>query len=148
MVIKQTTKAQGNSERLDTKAPKSPDSGLIDSEQKTPNCGKAKFKSCPTPPSIPPSWKTVQSIIKNHQISKTFPMILNFEIFCKAPSVGFPEKIAYRPSSIWTKTLITQLNKMSHRNTNPCFAPNLVVKSNSPDPTIVPAKMMPGPVFF
>ena len=98
--------AQGNSERFKMKSPKSPDTGLTDSEQKTPNCGKAKFKSCPTPPSMPPSWKTVQSIIKNHQISKTFPMILNFECSAMPPNVGFPEKIAYRPSSICTMQLI------------------------------------------
>ena len=51
----------------------------------------------------------------------------------------FPWVMAYRPSSIWTNTLMTQLNRINHRNTNPCFAPSDVVNNNSPDPTIVPA---------
>ena len=51
------------------------------------------------------------------------------------------------PSSICTNTLTTQLNRISHRNMKPYSAPSDVVSSNSPDPTIVPARMMPGPIL-
>ena len=42
---------------------------------------------------------------------------------------------------------MTQLNRISHKSMKPCCAPSDVVSSNSPEPTIVPARMIPGPIF-
>ena len=37
---------------------------------------------------------------------------------------------------------------MSHKKMKPVFAPRAVVNKSSPDPTIVPAKMIPGPIIL
>jgi hypothetical protein len=40
-----------------------------------------------------------------------------------------------------------QLRRTSHRSVKPAFAPVLVVRINSPVPTMEPARMSPGPIF-
>ena len=55
--------------------------------------------------------------------------------------------MATRPSSICTKTLITQPTTISHSNEIPACAPVFVVAINSPDPTILAAIISPGPSF-
>ena len=62
-----------------------------------------------------------------------------------AASVVLPWVIAYRPSSTWTKTLITQLRRISQSRLKPALAPRLVVLISSPVPTIDAARISPGP---
>ena len=109
--------------------------------------GNARFSDCPTVPVIAPNWKIVEHIITNHHQQIQFAPKRGPPKSLRAPSVGLPDEIAYRPSSVCTKTLITQLNRINQRKTNPCLAPSDVVSSNSPEPTIVPARMIPGPIF-
>ena len=52
------------------------------------------------------------------------------------------------PNSIWAKTLIKHPRIMSQRKSKWASAPVLVVAISSPDPTIDPAKMSPGPKFL
>ncbi len=60
-------------------------------------------------------------------------------------SVVSPCPIATRPSSICTKTLITQPTMISHSSEMPACAPVLVVAISSPEPTMLAAIMSPGP---
>ena len=109
--------------------------------------GNAKFMAWPIVPVIPPSCTTVQIIMKNHHQTSQCAPKRGPGSSCSAPKVGRPDEMAYRPISICTKTLITQLKRINHRKMNPCRAPRLVVRISSPEPTIVPARMMPGPIF-
>jgi hypothetical protein len=43
------------------------------------------------------------------------------------------------------KTLITQPTKISHSKTKPASAPTFVVAISSPEPTMEPAMISPGP---
>ena len=52
------------------------------------------------------------------------------------------------PNSICAKTLIKHPMMMSHRKSKWASAPVLVVAISSPDPTIDPAKINPGPKFL
>jgi hypothetical protein len=63
-----------------------------------------------------------------------------------AAKVVLPCVIAYRPSSTCTKTLMTQLRRISHKRLNPACAPRLVVLISSPVPTIDAARISPGPI--
>ncbi len=67
-------------------------------------------------------------------------------ISSSAANVGLPEERVYRPNSTCTKTLITQLSRISHKKTKPCSAPKPVVSNNSPVPIMLPARIMPGPI--
>ena len=53
--------------------------------------------------------------------------------------------MVYRPISIWANTLMTHPTTINHNNQNPASAPTFVVAINSPDPTIDPAIIIPGP---
>src|SRR5688500_9621250 len=53
--------------------------------------------------------------------------------------------MASRPSSTCTKTLITQPTTISQSSQKPACAPVLVVPINSPEPTMEPAMIKPGP---
>ena len=41
---------------------------------------------------------------------------------------------------------MTQLKRISQRSTKPASAPSFVVTISSPEPTIAPETMMPGPI--
>ena len=109
--------------------------------------GNARCSACPTPPAIAPSCATLASIMMSHHHTSQCAPSRGPGSSLIAPSVGLPELIAYRPSSICTNTLMTQLNRISQRKRNPYCAPSAVVSSSSPDPMMLPANTMPGPIF-
>ena len=101
----------------------------------------------PTVPSIAAICAWVVSIMNsqsqhNHDTPSRGPGSVS-----KAASVVLPCVIAYRPSSTWTKTLITHDSRISQSRLKPAFAPRLVVLISSPVPTIDAARINPGPIW-
>ena len=64
-----------------------------------------------------------------------------------ASSAVFPSVTVTRPNSTCANTLITQPMRMSQSSQNPASAPVFVVATSSPDPTMAPATISPGPRF-
>ena len=56
-----------------------------------------------------------------------------------------PLEITWRPSSAWTTVLMTHESNTNHKSAKPPCAPSLVVMINSPEPTIEPTRISPGP---
>jgi hypothetical protein len=56
-----------------------------------------------------PSCETVASIMISHHHTSQWAPNRGPASSLSAPSVGLPELMAWRPSSIWTNTLMTQL---------------------------------------
>ena len=63
----------------------------------------------------------------------------------RASSEVLPLEMAYRAISTCTKTLMTQPKMMRPRKMKPALAPVCVAAISSPEPTIEPARMSPGP---
>ena len=71
----------------------------------------------PTRPSIAAIWAWVVSIMNSQsQPSHDVPSLGPGRV-SNAASVVLPWVIAYRPSSVWTKTLMTQLSRISQSRT-------------------------------
>ena len=112
--------------------------------------------ACPTPPTIPPCWaRTARNITdqksKNQLASK---ILLPNGIRNRGPGISFtaasevfPLVIACLPSSICANTFTTQPIIISQRKSKCASAPVLVVAINSPEPTMEPARIIPGPMF-
>ena len=94
---------------------------------------------------IPPSWisATTQKTSQNQQIQ--FTRARGPGTSLSPSSVVRPVVIVYRPNSICTNTLIRQPRMMSHMRVKPASAPTAVVAISSPDPTMDPAMIRPGP---
>ena len=56
--------------------------------------------------------------------------------------------MVFLPNSIKVNTFMTQPNTISQRRTKPVFAPTNVVAISSPEPTMEPAIIIPGPRCF
>ena len=57
----------------------------------------------------------------------------------------WPLAIVWRANSVCTTTLTKHESKTNHSRVKPATAPSLVVTISSPDPTIEPARIIPGP---
>ena len=62
-----------------------------------------------------------------------------------ASIVARPVTTVWRPNSTCTNTLMMQPMRISHSSQKPASAPVFVVAISSPDPTIDPAMISPGP---
>ena len=97
------------------------------------------------PPTIPDIWNSVPTYINTHSQSTQDTMTRGPGRRSSATSVVTPSETVYRPSSIWTKTLIRQLKMMNQRSVKPVFAPSCVVTMSSPEPTMLAEMISPGP---
>jgi len=89
------------------------------------------WAACPTVPSIAAIWACVINImISQSQQIQEVPSLGPGSV-SNAASVVLPCVIAYRPSSTWTNTLMTQLRRISQSNANPALAPSPVVLISS-----------------
>ena len=99
----------------------------------------------PTAPTIPPCWEITNRIIIAQYHTNQFTFSRGPGTLFSAYKGVWLHVMVYRPNSICVETLITQPMIMSHSSQNPASAPALVVAINSPDPTIEPAIIIPGP---
>ena len=101
--------------------------------------------ACPTPPMMPPSWISATTMNTSQNQHSQFTPARGPGTSLKPSSVVRPLVIVNRPNSICTKTLITHPMMISHSRTKPACAPTKVVAMSSPEPTMDPAMISPGP---
>ena len=100
---------------------------------------------CPTPPTIPPCCEMTKMVMNAQYHSSQLTLSLGPGTLFNAFSGVWLQVIVYRPNSICVDTFTTQPRIISQSSQNPASAPALVVAISSPEPTIEPAIIMPGP---
>ncbi len=86
--------AQGCSGRLAIASPSDGQACATEFANPAETRGKARFKACPTPPTIAPNWTTVSNSIANHHHTSQCAPKRGPGRSSSAANVGFPEEMA------------------------------------------------------